>query len=119
MKQIPIYDETAPIACSIDATEIPHRLELVERMRASLAEVARTDCGLILHFENRPEVEADLERFVIDEKRCCEFWGFALSEESDGLTLRWDGPPAASDLIDRLHAYFQGDEPITALSALL
>jgi hypothetical protein len=51
--------------------------------------------------------------------RCCQFWGFAIDTGEAELTLRWDGPPATDDLLDRLLSYFRGDEPITAVSGLL
>ena len=75
--------------------------------------------GLLLHFPNRPEVAVDLRRFAVDEKRCCQFWGFAVVATADSLTLRWDGPHAADDLLERLRAYFKGDEPLTSISGLL
>jgi hypothetical protein len=119
MKLTPIYDDAAPIACTIGDDEIPDRIELVERMRHNLTTIDRTDNGLVLHFPGRPDVDADVRRFAIDEMRCCQFWGFAIDTGEAELTLRWDGPPATDDLLDRLLSYFRGDEPITAVSGLL
>lgn len=119
MKSIPLYDDTKPISCTIGNDEIPTRIELVERVRTHLQGIVRTEHGMLLRFPDRPDTAADLERFTIDEKRCCEFWGFAIHHDPDGLTLRWDAPPDAADLIEKLLAYFQGDEPITAVSGLL
>lgn len=119
MNSIPIYDETAPISCTIGNDEIPERIELVERMRHHLEHIDRTDHGMLLHFPHRPDIENDLRRFAVDEKRCCQFWGFAVDADSHGLTLRWDGPPDAEDLIRRLLAYFEGDQPLTSISGLL
>jgi len=119
MNPIPIYDATAPIACTIGNDEIPERLELVGRMRTNLRDIERTSDGLLLHFAPTAEIEADVRRFAIDEKRCCQFWGFAVDGDDNELTLRWDGPPSTGDLLDRLHAYLIGTEPITELSGLL
>ncbi|HUP85295.1 MAG TPA: hypothetical protein VM143_06480 [Acidimicrobiales bacterium] len=118
MKLIPIDDDTAPIACTITTDEIPARVELIERMRANLDRLDRTEHGLLLHFPVQDDIEADLERFAIDEKRCCEFWGFEVLL-GDDLTLRWDAPPTAAALIDRLEAFFRGDEPALDLAGLL
>lgn len=118
MKQIPLYDVTAPIACTITAGEIPERIELVERMRTNLTSLERTDHGMLLHFALRPEIEADLHQFATDEKRCCQFWGFEVLT-GDDLALRWDAPPTASDIVDRLEVFFRGDEPASALAGLL
>lgn len=119
MKRIPIYDDTAPIACTITTDEIPGRVELIERMRTNLRQLERTEHGLLLHFPPRPDVEADLRRFVVDEKRCCEFWGFDIVAGEPGITLRWDGPPSASEIIARLAAFFEGDEPGLDLAGVL
>jgi hypothetical protein len=116
---MPIYDDTAPITCTIGSDEIPERIALVERMRHNLDRIERTDHGLLLHFPSRADIDRDLRRFVVDEKRCCQFWGFAVAVDADELTLRWDGPPDAEDLIGRLLAYFEGDRPLTSISGLL
>ena len=119
MKQIPIYDATAPVVCTIGSAEIPERIELIERMRQRLHRIERTEHGLVLHYVPAPDVEADLRRFVVDEKRCCQFWGFAVAVAADDLTLRWDGPPNAGDLLDQLLAYFEGDGSLTDIVGLL
>lgn len=119
MSTIPIYDAKAPIMCTIGRDEIADRIELVERMRQSLERVERTEHGLLLHFPDRPEVQADLVRFAVDEKRCCQFWGLAVGKANGDLTLRWDAPPAANELIAKIGAYFDGDEPLTSINGLL
>jgi hypothetical protein len=116
---IPIYDATAPITCTINSDEISERIALVERMRQNLERVERTQHGLLLHFPDRPDIADDLSRFAVDEKRCCQFWGFAVDDTDDDLTLRWDAPPAAGELIAKIEAYLDGDEPLTSISGLL
>lgn len=118
-KRIPIYDETASIACTITDAEIPERLELIERLRAAMTSVERTPTGLLLHFPEEPVVRADLDRFAIDEKRCCAFWEFAVVDEHRGVALRWDGPRAAEDLLAQLEVFFTTDAPISVLDGLL
>ena len=119
MKPIPIYDETATISCTLQPHEVPGRIATVERMRATLDGVERTDDGLLLHFPTRADIEADLRQFVIDEKRCCQFWGFEVVAGDERLTLRWDGPPSARELVDRLEEFFTGDGPADFLAGLL
>ena len=119
MNSIPIYDATAPIACTIGNGEIPERIELVERLRANVGSVERTADGLLLRFAATAANESDVRRFAIDEKRCCQFWGFAIDVSVDEVRLQWDGPPAAGELLDRLHRCLTGTEPISALSGLL
>lgn len=119
MNPIPIYDADAPITCTIGRDEIPERIELVERLRTNLDRLERTDHGLLLHFPARPDIDADLRRFAVDEKRCCRFWGFAVETTDGELTLRWEAPPTAVDLLARIEHYLRGDEPLTSISGLL
>lgn len=87
-------------------------------MRTTLTSLERTEHGLLLHFPFCSDVEAELRRFAADEKRCCQFWGFEVLS-GDDLTLRWDAPPSAGDLVDELEAFFRGDAPASALAGLL
>jgi hypothetical protein len=117
MTRVPI-DLTAPIACTASRDEIPGRLAQVGHMRDRLRSVDRTEVGLVLHFEPDADLRRHLERFVADEKGCCRFWGFEISDDA-GLTLRWDGPADVQPLLDELLRYFEGDGPLTALAGLL
>jgi hypothetical protein len=108
MKLIPIYDNTASIACTIGGDEVHERLELLERMRHHLDRIERTEHGMLLHFPKEGDIDADLHQFVVDEKRCCQFWGFAINSTDSELILRWDAPPDAGDLVTELLAYFEG-----------
>ena len=119
MNPTPIYDASAPIACTASSEEIPTRIEQVERMRTNLDRLERTPHGLLLHFPNRPDIDVDLRKFTLDEKRCCSFWGFDIDTHADQLTLRWDGPPEVEDFFTQLVAFFEGDEPLIAISGLL
>lgn len=119
MVHLPIYDDTAPIVCTIGDDEVPDRLVLLERLRAHVTGVERTDHGLVLCFPARGDVEADVRRFAADERRCCRFWGFAIDTDREQVRLRWDGPPATAELLDRLLEYFRGDRPVTAVTGLL
>jgi hypothetical protein len=119
MHQAPLYDDTVPIVCTIGDDEVHDRVALIERLRGHVTAVERTDHGLLLRFPAHPEIDADVRRFAADEHRCCRFWGFAVDARDADLTLRWDGPPAAGDLLDQLAEQFRGDRPITAVPGLL
>jgi hypothetical protein len=116
---VPIYDATAPVTCTASSDELPVRIEQIERMRAAMSRLERTADGLLLHFPDRPDVDAELRRFTVDEKGCCQFWGFAIQASDGELTLRWDGPPDTNDFMDRLQDFFEGTDPLTADSGLL
>jgi hypothetical protein len=119
MKRLPLYDESADIACTITPDEVPARIELVEKMRRGLNRLERTEHGLLLFFAPDRIDEADVRRFASDEKRCCQFWGFAVEAAPETLSLLWDGPPSASPILERLAQFFTGDEPASTLSGLL
>jgi DNA-binding transcriptional MerR regulator len=114
MNTVPIYDPSAPIACTASSAEIPVRIEQLERMRRHLDRLERTEHGLLLHFPRRTDIEAEVRTFAVDEKGCCAFWGFDTTTEGDQLTLRWDGPPDVSDFFDHLVGLFEGDQPLHA-----
>ena len=118
-KLLPLYDDSAPIACTIGADEIPDRIAIVERMRAAMISIERTDTGLLLQFPREAAIEADVRRFAVDEKRCCQFWGFAVLDGDDELVLRWDGPPTAGELLDRLDALMRSDDPVESVQGFL
>ena len=119
MTAIPIYDATAPIACTATSDELDARIAQIERMRTDHTRLERTDDGLLLQFPNQPDIDAHVRAFTIDEKRCCTFWGFEVTTTTDELTLRWEGPPEVNDLFDKLVAWFDSDQPLTAESGLL
>ena len=119
VKRIPLYDETAAISCSLTPEEIPARLATIERMRRELARIERVDDGLLLHFAPDAALEDELRQFALDEKRCCSFWGFAVTSVDGDLALRWEAPPNAAALLDQLDAFFTGDEPAEILAGLL
>jgi hypothetical protein len=119
MKRLPFVDDDAPIACSLAPADVPERVALLERLRDAATVVARTPHGLRLSFSPDADVEADVRRFAVDEQRCCTFWAFSVDADRSGVTLRWEGPPAAADLLDHLHRFLRGEEPIGSLDGLL
>ena len=119
MNRIPIYDATAPVACTATSDEIARRIEQIERMRSDLTRFERTEHGLLLHFPDRPDIDAGVRAFTVDEKRCCAFWGFEVTTTGGEVTLRWDGPPDVNDFFDSLVAWLTSDDPLTAESGLL
>jgi hypothetical protein len=118
-KLLPLHDNSASIACTIGADEIPDRIAIVERMRVAMISLERTDTGLLLQFAREPAIEADVRRFAADEKRCCQFWGFAVIEGDSEIVLRWDGPPSAAELLDRLDALLRSDDLVASVQRFL
>jgi hypothetical protein len=119
MKPIPLHDATVPVACTASSDELPLRIEQIERLRRRVTRLERTADGILLHFPEHPDVEAEVASFAVEEKACCAFWGFAITATDDEITLRWDGPPAVEGFFEDLVAYFEGDQPLTAFSGLV
>ena len=115
---IPLYDATEPIVCTLTAGEVQERRNLLEWLRTNLARIDRTEHGMLLHFPADADVDARLQHFAEVEKQCCRFWGFEVETRSSETTLRWDAPPAAGELVERLMAYLRGDSDAD-LSGLL
>lgn len=116
---LPLYDKEAAIACTITDEEKPSRVDSVLRMKASLGSLERTEHGMVLHFAPGDGIEQTVRQFAIDEKRCCEFWGFQVESSPENLSLRWDAPPDAMPMIDRLEEFFTSDKPVVELSGLI
>lgn len=119
MKHLPLYDAEAAIACTISDDEKPGRIDSVLQMKAALTSLERTADGMVLHFPSGAEIEQTVRQFAIDEKRCCEFWGFAVESSAEGLSLRWDAPPDAIPLIDSLEEFFTSDKSLSELAGLV
>jgi hypothetical protein len=116
---LPLHDDAAPVVCTIGEDEKADRIAVMDRMRAAMTALERTDTGLLLQFPRRADIEADVRRFALDEKRCCQFWGFAVVDGDDELVLRWDGPETAGPLLDTLEAVLRSDERIERIEGLL
>ena len=116
---LPLYDDDAPIVCTIGGDEKADRIAVMNRMRSEMTSLERTDTGLLLQFPRTASIEDDVRRFALDEKRCCQFWGFAVLDSDDELVLRWDGPPTAGPLLDTLESVLRSDEPIERIEGLL
>ena len=109
-KRLPIYDATAPIVCRLDEGQRAERLALITRLRDQLEQVERTEHGMLLHFASDPDLDAEVEHFAQVEKACCGFWGFDVERNGSATILRWDAPPAADELVERLWAWLRGED---------
>jgi hypothetical protein len=116
---LPLHDDTVPIVCTIGEDEKADRVAMLDHMRRALIGLERTEHGLLLELPRGDGLDADVRRFARDEKRCCQFWGFAVVEGDDTLVLRWDGPDAAASLLDTIAGVLRSDAPIESIDGLL
>jgi hypothetical protein len=108
-------DDALPIACSLDATELPLRLaEMRDLGRAALIE-ARTDATRAeLRFAAGAGVRDRVEAVVAAESRCCAFLDMAVTDESDTVVLTIDAPEGAELVLTELVDAFRGEPQAAA-----
>ena len=95
-----------PIACSLNAEELPRRLA---EIRAIGADALLTTDGGGLRFRKDETTRARLEAIVAAESECCAFLTFDLRATADALELRITAPEGAEALADELvNAFKEG-----------
>lgn len=100
MKRLPLYDQVADIACTLEETDKPARRTLVNVLRAQVTTVERVENGILLRY---PAAAKSLfAEFATLESGCCAFFGFDVHAEQ----MRWEAPPTASELMDALYRFF-------------
>ena len=62
----------------------------------------RTADGVLLRFQNSPDLEAGVRDFARREKECCPFFDFGFAHEDGELELRVTAPIEAQALLDAL-----------------
>ena len=82
---------TSPIACQRDTgafnpEESERYKSLMEGMRSAFQEMKELPDGFAFRFPSDPTVIVNLAEWITLERRCCNFFNFALAVEPD------DGP---------------------------
>jgi DNA-binding transcriptional MerR regulator len=91
--------EDPPIACTLDAGEMPGRLTEWDRLlRHAVGRSALPSGGLRVEFDEGIEVGA-LARLVVAEQACCTFFRFAITVDGRGVALEVHAPADALDLV--------------------
>ena len=94
---------TPPIACSLTPAGREARSELVAALAAdALLGSERSASSLVLRFRGVPGVEERVRAWAALEAECCPFLTLAVDGAGSVVTLRIDGPPEASGIIDEL-----------------
>ncbi len=97
-----------PLACSLNAQELPLRLEEMRRLgEAALLSVA-PDGGL--RFRGDEATRRRLGAVIAAESRCCPFLSFDLREQAGALMLTIGAPDGAESLARDLIEAFAGPE---------
>ena len=98
-----------PIACSLNATELPQRLaEMAALGRAALLDARTRPTRAELRFAAGAGVRERLEAIVAAESQCCAFLTLAVTEEPDAVLLTIDAPEGAEVVLAELVDAFRG-----------
>jgi hypothetical protein len=98
-KPIGSADDGSPIACSLEAAEMPGRLDDWQRLLEHVRQRSPIDDGVRLEFE--PGVPTDeLIRLVHAEQDCCNFFRFAITVDRRGTALEVSASPEARPVVD-------------------
>jgi hypothetical protein len=88
-----------PIACSLNAADLPRRLAEIRAIGAD-ALLTADDGGL--RFRNDEPTRARLEEIIAAESECCAFLSFELHATGDKLELRITTPDGGEALAGEL-----------------
>lgn len=79
--------EPAPVACSLDGSQLGDRLaEFKALFSTALLDSRREDDQLLLDLD--PRVEQSARDLMRREKECCAFWSFEFVAADDRLQVR-------------------------------
>ena len=99
--------EGPPIACSLGASDLRKRLNVIAEVGAeSLIERTVDREGHLLRFRSNPRTRGRLEAIVAAETKCCSFLDLKLEERSGELILLVRAPHDGQPIADELAAAF-------------
>jgi hypothetical protein len=100
-------DEHIPIACSLEATDLRLRLDLIAEVGAgSLLAHDVEDGRHALRFRGDVTTRDRLEKIVAAEAECCPFLDLVLAEHGGELVLTIAAPEEGASAADALAAAF-------------
>ena len=97
-----------PIACSLDASDLPGRIAEITAAGQALRDVQATPHVAVLRFVAHERTRKRLTAIVAAESQCCAFMGFDLREETDEVVLTITAPDGAEAVLLDFVAAFSG-----------
>jgi DNA-binding transcriptional MerR regulator len=94
----PLTASDPPIACTLEASDMPARLEAWNAVLAPVIDRARIDNGVRVVFPAGASLDP-LAELVVAEQECCMFFRFAITVDARGAALEVTAPPEAVDLV--------------------
>jgi len=103
-----------PIACSLNATELPIRLAAMTDLgRDALLEAHTEDRRALLRFAAGSGVRERVEKIVAAESQCCAFLAMQVIDARDEVVLSIAAPEGAEPVLEELVSAFR-DQPRAA-----
>ena len=104
-----------PIACSLNADELPARLAAMTVLgRDALVDVRREPALAELRFAAGDRVRERVEAIVAAEARCCAFLDMEVRDEPDLVVLHITGPVDADLVLGELVDAFRGEPRVAS-----
>ena len=94
--------EQSPIACSLSDVQLRERRDdLAHGLLARCEKVAELADGYEFAFAGEEETAAQIMEFILEERRCCPFFGFELVIKPDNgpIILRLRGRDGVKDFL--------------------
>lgn len=102
-----------PIACSLNATELPVRLaEMAALGRDALIGTRTEPTRAELRFAAGADVRRRVEAIVAAESECCAFLTMRVDDEPDVVVLSIEAPEGAEVVLEEMVAAFRAESPV-------
>ncbi|MDQ2883554.1 MAG: hypothetical protein M3Y48_20955 [Actinomycetota bacterium] len=96
-----------PAACTLGSDDGRARLQRWQHLHQIAAPTAQLNDGqLEIRYQPAPDVLNELQDLVADERVCCSFVSWAVTEESGQPVLRVTASPSSPDDIKPIAAMF-------------
>jgi DNA-binding transcriptional MerR regulator len=92
-------ERPTPVACTLDAADLPGRLDAWRELLTEVTTRERLDGGVRLTFPPDPVLAGRLGELAAHEQACCAFFTFALRLDTDGLTFDVTAPVDAAAIV--------------------
>ena len=93
--------QSPPVACTLDAPELPGRLQEWRDVMAHVVGRALIDGGIRLELDTTVPLD-QLALLIKAEQGCCSFFAFALTVDQRGVALEVRAPGEGLTMVDAL-----------------
>jgi hypothetical protein len=83
-----LRSDELPVACTLGATDGAARLARWRALSDARLNIRRMPDHVVVLYESRPDVHAELEALVAAERECCSFAEWELTRDSEHVVLQ-------------------------------